>query len=148
MSPYQGRAQVYQRPRRILPCGPQPQNRQTKIQQITDIKTLEFLMCYGLKTEVFRIGGKPKFPPIPIEIPERPSLLYFVYAGSYPDEEDLAENGIIATAFAKYYQGLPLKNIKLDYRQEILKQVLESSSYQIFKHKHERKLKLRGMRSD
>lgn len=139
---------VHRRTRRMLPQGPQPQDRQTEVQQITDIKTLEFLMCYGLKTEVLRIGGIPKFPPIPIEIANKPNLLYFVYAGSSSNEEDLAKNGIIITAFAKYYQGLSLKNIKPEYRQEILKQVLESSGYQIFKHKRERKLKLRGMHSD
>ena len=141
---------VHRRTRRMLPQGPQPQNWQTKVQPIADAKMLDFLLADGLKAETIKVraGGMSKFPPIPIEIANKPNLLYFVYAGSSSNEEDLAKNGIIITAFAKYYQGLSLKNIKPEYRQEILKQVLESSGYQIFKHKRERKLKLRGMHSD
>ena len=141
---------IHQGPRRRLPEGPQPQNWQTKVQPIADAKALDFLLADGLKVETTKVraSGLSKFPPIPIEIANRPNLLYFVYAGSFPNEEDLAKNGIIITAFAKYYQGLPLKNIKPEYRQEILRQVFESSGYQIFKHKRERKLKFSSMHSD
>lgn len=145
---YRQRVQVFRAPRRIEPRGPQPQNWQTNIQKIADIKDLKFLMAEGRNAEVLRIDSSPKFPPIPIEIKDAPGLLYFVYAGSTPDEEDLKEKGIIAIAFARYYQDLSIHNFKPSYQQEILKQVLESFGYQGFKDRYERKIKFRGRHSD
>ncbi len=148
MNTYRERTQVYRRPRRILPCGPQPQNWQTNIQKIADLKDLGFLLADGCKAEAFHIGGPAKFPLVYIELEGVPGFLHFAYAGGTPDETDMRKNSVIATAFARYYQGLPLRNIKPEYREEIMRQVLESSGYQIFKHKCERKLKFRGMHSD
>jgi len=146
--PYKKGYIVHQGPRRKLPQGPQPQIWQTNIQKSIDIKDLGFLLADGCKAEAFRIGGPTKFKPPLIEIEGAPGILHFAYAGSIPDENDMRKNGVIITTYATYYQGLPLRNIKPEYQEEILRQVRESSDYQIFKHKYERKLKLRGMHSD
>lgn len=148
METYRQRFQVFRKPRRMLPRGPQPQNWQTNIQKVADLKNLEVLLADGCKAEAFRIGGPTKFPPVPVELENIAGLLHFAYAGSTPNEEEMRENGIIVTQYATYYQGIKLRNVKPKYQEEILKQVLESWGYQGFKSKYERKIKLRGMHSD